>query len=314
MRKSNLQKNHSSLLDKVKHLLGYRHTEDVSLESLLENTMHYYENIIECMPGNVYWLDKNGMTLGCNQNVLDMFGLKSLSEFKGLSFKDMAKIGNWTDETAKSFEKDTLEVIHTGISRLNVEEPPIPNSNGKLIYFLTHRVPLFDKQKNVVGIVGISIDITPRKQMEIEINRAKEAAEAANHAKTEFIANMSHDIRTPLTGVIGISEILENLEANRELKQYAKDIHQCGDQLLNMLNSILDVVSADHVNENDIITETFDLNECITDLAEIEKPTILTKNLKLLIKYDKKIPLFIINDRTKIHRILLNLISVRYDF
>ena len=72
---------------------------------------------------------------------------------------------------------------------------------GNMIYYLTSRVPLFDEQSEVTGVVGISIDITERKLMEIELEKAKNAAEASDRAKSEFIANMSHDVKTPLSGI-----------------------------------------------------------------------------------------------------------------
>jgi DNA-binding CsgD family transcriptional regulator len=128
----------------------------------------YYENIIACMPGNVYWIDKNCKTVGCNQNVLNMFGFKSPSEFKRLTFKEMKKIGKWSTEATRTFEEDTRSVIETGQAKLNIEEPPIPHCNRGLIYFLSSRTPLFDKKNNVVGVIGISIDVTQRKQENIQ--------------------------------------------------------------------------------------------------------------------------------------------------
>jgi PAS domain S-box-containing protein len=209
---------------------------NVSIEKIVDNIVSYYEDVINCMPGNVYWLDKNCVTVGCNKNVLEMFGFKSLSDFKGLTFEEMGKAGNWTTQATKAFKKDSLDVIRSGKAKLNIEEPPIPHHSGKTIYFLTSRVPLFNAAKEVVGVVGISIDITERKKMEEDLRKAKEAAEQANKAKSEFISNMTHDIRTPLTGIIGISEMLERSAPNAEKKEQAQWVRDCGGQLLELLN------------------------------------------------------------------------------
>ena len=132
------------LLDKYQNIIGEHEDTQLSIEEIVEYVVHYYESIIYCMPGNVYWLDKHGTALGCNKNVLNMFGLKSLTQFKNLTFEEMGKIGSWSLEATQSFKKDTLEVTYTGKAKLNIEEPIIPNSDGKLIHFLTSRVPLFD--------------------------------------------------------------------------------------------------------------------------------------------------------------------------
>lgn len=129
-----------TLLDKYQYIFGkHASNKKLSIENIVENIIKYYESIIGCMPGNVYWLDNNGVAIGCNDNVLKMFGLHSLSEFKGLSFEDMGRIGSWTKEAEQAFKNDTLKVVTSGKPILNIEEPPIPHANGKMIYFLTDR-------------------------------------------------------------------------------------------------------------------------------------------------------------------------------
>jgi PAS domain S-box-containing protein len=298
-----------SLIAEIEHLLGINHAKNNSLETIIEQVIHYYETIIGSMPGNVYWLDKHGIAVGCNKNVLQMFGLNSVTQFKGLTFDEMGKIGHWTPNAIQTFKTDTMEVIKTGISKLNIEEPPIPHNDGRIIHFLTHRVPLFDQQKKIVGMVGISIDITERKQLEMALKEAKDLAEAANKAKTEFIANMSHDIRTPLSGVIGLSQILEHSLSNVTQKEQAHLLHDSGEVLLTMLNEILDDLRAEHLSDNDLNEETFDIYQCIQDLVRLELPTTTLKHLKLAVTMDNDIPQYIVSDRKKIYRILLNLLG-----
>lgn len=300
---------HLALLAKIKNFLGYQNMDELPLERLLEETVYYYERIIRCMPGNVYWIDKHCKTIGCNQNVLDMFGLTSQSQFAGLSFEDMARIGRWTKAAGESFKQDTLAVIETGIPRLNIEEPPIPSAQGGVITFLTHRVPLLDQHANVVGVVGISIDITERKKMEEALQRSTIAAEAANRAKIEFIANMSHDIRTPLTGVVGMSQLLIDELVDPTHKQYAQWINESGEQLLALLNGILDVVSAAHLEEQGLREELFDLHGFLQDILRMERPSTYLKHIGLDLIMDDAVPQYIVGDRAKLHRILLNLLG-----
>ncbi|USQ15236.1 PAS domain-containing protein (plasmid) [Legionella lytica] len=86
--------------------------------------------------------------------------------------------------------------------------------DGSIRWILDRGFPLFDTQGTCYGVTGIAVDITEIKQRELELNLAKEAAEAANQAKTEFMENMRHDIRTPLTGIVGFAELLK-MESDR---------------------------------------------------------------------------------------------------
>lgn len=156
---------------------------------------------------------------------------------------------------------------------------------------------------------GVSGDVGKEKQQELELKRAKEAAEAANKAKIEFIANMSHDIRTPLSGVIGMADLLAQALTDPQHKQYAQWINESGEQLLHLLNGILESASVDNINEQDIHKEFFDLQQCIKDIIAIETPAAHLKNLELKSHWDEQIPTCVYSDRIKIHRILLNLVG-----
>lgn len=281
----------------------------LSFENLIDNIINYYEDIINCLPGNVYWLDNKGSTVGCNKNVLSMFGFSSINQFKGLSFEDMGRIGKWRPGAIQKFKKDSMEVINTGKPILNTEEPPIPDNNGKFIYFLTSRVPLFDKKGNVIGLVGISIDITERKQMEEALIAAKETAEKASMAKTEFISNMSHDIRTPLNGVIGVAELLKKMGGSDIDREYGQMIYLASKQLLDLLNSVIDVVSIGQINENDIHLETFNIKELLEQQYDLMAASTRAKKLQLQFDIDPQIPTFIISDPLKLQRILQNLLA-----
>ena len=261
------------------------------------------------MPGNVYWMDKNGHAIGCNQNVLDMFAMESIDQFSGLSFQEMGVIGNWSKNAVESFKKDTLDVISTGNPRLNIEELPIPNASGKEIYYLTNRVPLLDENHEVMGVVGISIDITERKEMETALRLEKIKAEAANHAKNEFIMNMSHDIRTPLSGILGMSNLLLAEKLEPQHIKYINWVHESSEQLLKMLTDVLDDVSADNISAADVRIENFNVRDVIEEIIQLERPSMIVKGLELITDVASDIPQVLRCDHVKIHRILLNLVS-----
>lgn len=185
----------------------------------------------------------------------------------------------------------------------------IVRPDGEVRWVMDKGFPVFDYNGVCCGATGVAVDITQEKKHEFELKKAKEDAEAANRAKIVFIENMSHDIRTPLSGVIGMSSLLTQKLTIPQHKQYAQWINDSGEQLLKLLNGILEVISADNINENDINNEFFDLGQCIQDIVELETPTAYLKGLDLRFYVDKEIPKFVYSDRIKVHRILLNLLG-----
>jgi two-component system, OmpR family, aerobic respiration control sensor histidine kinase ArcB len=278
-------------------------------EQSIQQTIQYYENIILQMPGHVYWLDTKARALGCNQNVLHMFGLKSVAQFKGLSFEEMGKICQWNAETIQSFKNDSLGVLRTGDAKLNVEEPPIANRDGKLTYFVTSRVPLFDANNAVVGVVGISIDITEQKKAEENLKLAKQKAEAANQAKTEFLENMRHDIRTPLSGIVGCAQIVKSEANNPEtVVEYAEYLIQSSEALLEFLNRVLEATKV-ATGEIPLLKNKFDLRKQLQAIVDLNKSLALKKNIELILEYDEKIPTYLIGAPVRIQRIVLELVT-----
>ena len=296
------------ILKKYNSILG--DAEQPNIEEIVDHIVNYYQNIIGCMPGNVYWLDKNGVAIGCNQNVLDMFGFKSQAEFKGLTFEEMGNIGNWLPETTESFKEDTLSVIRTGQAKINIEEPPISHSNGKVIYFLTTRVPLRDHTGTIIGVVGISIDITERKKMEMEIMQAKEKAEIANKVKSQFLENMRHDIRTPLSAMIGFAELLKDIKSSSQIKEYqqfASGFVESSKELLRFLNEVLESIN---ISSGDIplLKNKFNLSTVLENVIKLHYPIAIRKNITLNFNFDEKIPPYLVGDPIRIYRIVLEIL------
>lgn len=261
------------------------------------------ENVVKYAPGLFYWKDKNSVYLGSNDEFARRAGLESWRQVKGKTDFDLA----WKNRAEQYVEIDK-QVIQTGQADLNREEI-ITTSSQQTITALTNKVPLFDKKNRVIGLMGITTDITHQKEVELHLKLAKEQAEIANRAKSEFIANMSHDIRTPLSGLVGMSQLLKERLLNSEEKQYAQWVSECGEQLLDLLNGILEVVSADNVSENDLHLETFNLHQCVEDIVQLGRPSTQLKGIQLTLQVGKDVPVYVVSDRTKLHRILLNLLG-----
>ena len=283
-------------------VIGFDITSFISASRLEKNIN---TSIIDQIPNHyIFWKDRNSAYLGCNSALANSVGLKSSADIIGKTDYDLPT----AKEQSDAYRADDLLVMESGLPKLNIEEYQTL-ADGEQRTLSTSKSPLFDDQGKVCGVLAIYSDITKQKKIEAELRVAKEAAEAANHAKTAFIANMSHDIRTPLTGIIGLSALLEDGALSPEEKQNAHWIHSSSEQLLSLLNGIIDVVSADNVGENEVHEEPFDLRQCIEGIVQLQLPTTKYKNLDLRVHIDKNIPAQIISDRMKLHRILLNLLG-----
>jgi Signal transduction histidine kinase len=267
----------------------------------MQDNIILLETLIDNMPCNVYWMDKNCVMLGCNRNVLNMLNTTK-KEYLGKTYEEIGELAHWSKGLAEKFKQDDLRVLNSGEPIFGVEEPPIPLPDQTELYLLTSRVPLRNRKGDIVGVAGISVDIS-------NLKKARDDAQAANRAKIEFIANMSHDIRTPLTGIIGAANALSEANLSAEDQQSAEMIAKSGERLLELLNSVLELVKSDNLDKNHVARKTFSLFTLVDNLHALLLPSFKAKNLDFITELDPQIPPYLINDPIKLERILLNLIS-----
>lgn len=277
--------------------------EEAEKNSKLANT--YLSNMIANLPETFYWMDKNGKILGCNDNQARLFGLHEASELIGKNGYDIAKIVGWPAETVDAFRKNDLEVMETRQTK-RIEETAIINDEQRT--FVSFKNPLIDNNNQVIGVFGVSVDITERKEAEEALVAEKQRAESANEAKSEFIRNMSHDLRTPFNGILGFSRYLEKIEQDPTKKEFLSYITQSCEKLLALVNEILTLTSLD-TGEQSIKPIECNIKEIVDEIKLLMNAQIKNKHLEFFINYINQIPNIIIIDRTRVHRILLNLIA-----
>jgi PAS domain S-box-containing protein len=156
--------------------------------------------------------------------------------------------------------------------------------------------------------LGFFLDITERKQMEVELRRARVAAEAAVRAKSEFLANMSHEIRTPLNGVLGLSTLLESEEMPENMQSMIRLIRESGEQLGRVLDDVLDY-SKIEFGRLDLAHEPFSLHDCLQWSIGLYQKTAREKSLDLSLAIEPEVPPVLVGDPTRVRQIVANLIS-----
>lgn len=262
------------------------------------------ETLIDSIPAQVFWKDLDLRYLGCNKAFLKSLGLDAKKDVIGKTDFDLPV----SKQDSAIYREDDLTIINSGKQKLNIEEMQLL-ADGTQRYLSTNKVPLYEENGKMYGILGIYIDITERKQAEEELKRTKIEAEVASQAKSDFIAHMSHDIRTPLTGIIGISHLLEKNAHTQDERMNAHCLNESGEQLLALCNNILETVAAGNLSENSIKEEEFDFVHLLSSISQLELPAIKMKGLELKIELDPAMPNCFIGDKVKIHRILLNLLG-----
>lgn len=295
-----LEKEYDAIIIALKESDQYSYTITMTASNNLYQT--YLYSIINNLPGAVYWKDRSGRYLGCNQFVAMMAGYDSPNQMIGKTDYDFC----W-HESAEDWQKLDNKVISENITIVHEEKTKL--TDGKTITKSTYKRPLTNEKGDIIGLIGTSLDMTDRKTLEEELRIANEASEAASRAKTQFIANMGHDIRMPLTGIIGMSSLLKDEVKCLEEKEKVSIIHQSGEQLLGLLNGVLNLITVDTSNENNVLEESFNLRRLIQDVIDLERPAVIVRQLKILVNIDDTIPSFVISDKIKLHRIILNLVS-----
>ena len=184
----------------------------------------------------------------------------------------------------------------------------ILHKNGAWRWHLTKGGPLRDGEGRIIGFVGISRDVTERKEIEQELIRARDEADAATRAKSEFLANMSHEIRTPLNGVMGMLQLMQLSGLDQEQAEYAETGLESCRRLVRLLTDILDFsrIEARMLN---IKSGPVDLGEVLSQTGGLFFPIARDSGVELRLALDPDIPDVVYGDGARLQQVLTNLVG-----
>jgi PAS domain S-box-containing protein len=167
---------------------------------------------------------------------------------------------------------------------------------------------LRDSQGDAIGFLAMVADLTERRRMEDELRRRTLQAEAANQAKSAFLAHMSHEIRTPLNAVIGLSQLLQQMQLPERAGYFVHHIHQAGEQLLALTNDVLDL-SRIEAGELRLELVSFDLRPLLDAVRALVQPQAAAKKLVLALELPGALPTRVLGDPLRLKQVLINLMS-----
>jgi PAS domain S-box-containing protein len=188
------------------------------------------------------------------------------------------------------------------------EEYRIIRKDGGVRWILDNGDYVHDDNGDVQWLDGFLMDITPRKEMEVQLLQAKENAEFAASARSAFLANMSHEIRTPMTAIIGFSDLLLESDLPRQDHDALLDISKAAKTLLHLLNDVLDSSMLEH-GKLELELMQFSLHELVEEVISPLRISAQKKKLALLTELDPALSETYFGAPERIRQVLFKLLG-----
>ncbi|MDR1922317.1 MAG: response regulator [Candidatus Adiutrix sp.] len=258
------------------------------------------QSFMDHTAAGVYLADLNGNLTMVNPRFANIMGVPP-GDLMGTSGFDR------TPEATAAAIKQAEETVCRKVRPVEISDLFWSDNEKGPVYSLS-AFPILNPQGQLEGLGGFIIDVTERYFMEKELIKARDAAEHASRAKSDFLANISHEVRTPLNGVIGMTDMLLKTDLSPDQASMAATIKTAGDSLLRVLNDILDI-SKIEAGKMVIDASPFSLRDVIFDAVKGLAPIAYKKALEITVNIAPKMPDAFSGDYVRIRQILLNLVS-----
>ncbi|MDB9315001.1 ATP-binding protein [Spirulina sp. CS-785/01] len=281
---------------------------EITLEKTVRHVRHLKETIeqkqrseatnqaiLKAIPDLLIRLNAQGICLNVfNSDRVVLFG--SAAEISGRPLSEVLP-----PDLAQQQMERVQEALKTG--DLQVFEFPLPKP-GKTHYMEARTVVSGEEE-----VLTILRDISDRKQAEIDLKAAKEAAEAANRTKSTFLASMSHELRTPLNAILGFSQLLvADTDLTPGHKEHIATINRSGEHLLTLINDIL-AISRLEAGNLSLNAYSFDLHRLLLSLQEMLQLKAQEKGVQLQFAEPQPLPRYIETDESKLRQVLMNIVG-----
>ncbi len=261
----------------------------------LKINLSYIKTLTGSLPQGVIAVDNDARVVFTNQRASELLNYNP----DRVGGEDFTLLASWD----RTFALTLKEIIKSGDSFEH--EVAMGSGTGRFPAKL-RLVPLYQRSELVGSVITFS-DITQEHDIREELISQREAAELASKTKTEFLSQMSHEFRTPLNAIIGMSELLEQTPLNEEQRQFAKILHNAAENLLRLINDVLDI-SKIEAGKIEIESRVFDLRKELEDSVRLISFKASEKGLPVVLDYQLNTDRYL-GDPHRLRQIVSNLLS-----
>lgn len=275
---------------------------DITAEKQKETQMREKSELLELILNNigdpVIAVDQSGALLLFNPAAIKLHGLDSARGKYGLFMPD--KVTRYAQDDlplARAIKGEEVRDLELFV------RTPYHNEG---ITVSASAQPLRDKDGKLRGGAAVLRDITPRKQVEEELLAARDEALAASELKSQFVSNISHELRTPMSGVLGMTELLLEMGLEPEQKELATYIYESAQNLLKVVNELLDF-SRLEAGKLYLEKVQVDVHDLVQSSLQSISVTAAQKRINLVSQIDESVPRVMMGDKVRIQQVLNNI-------
>ncbi|MDD3637614.1 MAG: PAS domain S-box protein [Bacteroidales bacterium] len=265
----------------------------------IRNQNKFIERLLDSIPNPLFYMNREGFYLGINKAFEDFYKVRN-EDIVGKKIFELPF-------EAEPMERDQSDqAIFSGKEHQQILERVIQLNDGSIRNAIITKSSFPDSSNKIGGLIGIIMDITERKKMEMDLLHAKEKAEESDKLKTAFLNNLSHEIRTPLNAIVGFSELLDMGYSREQQEKFIRTINSNAEQLLHIID---DVLAISRMDSEKMPIESFEFNvrDLLLDLYDTFEPESKQKMLEL--RMPDLPDITIEADKGKIRQVLSGLIS-----
>ena len=272
-------------------------------ERALSDQLAFMRTLIDGTPHPIYVRDRQGRLLICNEGYLDTFGTDRAS----IIGKTLLEHSLTSMQQHMAYHSDYMRVMQEG--RPLVRDHPLELPNAQVLTIYHWILPYRGSNDEVLGIIGGWIDISERQQLLEQLQEAKQLAEQANVAKSDFLTTMSHEIRTPMNAVIGMLELaMKKAEQGLADNDSLEVASQAAQGLLELIGGILDITQIES-GRMSLNQQRTHLMKLVESTARVFEALAEKKGLLISFELDPKINTEVLIDPLRFRQVLSNLLS-----